>query len=342
MGDFPYINARIKVMKSQLLPASRLEELLHLPDVDAFIQALGDTPYNPELQEALSRFAGVRAVDEALAQNFYHTTRRILSFADGEPRRLIEVVLLRYDLQNIRAIVRGRHTGKSNDEILATLYPGGLLSEVRLRELLQQPDLRAIADTLVTWMHPLGFPLRQGVEAAQRSGTLVDIEVALDRAYVRYGLGIADGEGHSETALRRFLQNEITATNAKTALKLRRIRELSREERERFFIPGGYVFSRDQFATLADPQSSAAEIGAMRPLGAELTGQESLLEMERAIDRAFQKLAAQMFFGDPLSLDVVIGYLTRKAAEVSNLRVVAHAKQLGIPADGARQEIVVV
>ena len=342
MGDFPYINARVKVMKSQLLPPGRIEELLQLPDVDGFIQALADTPYNMELQEALSRFSGARAVDEALSQNFYHTTRRILSFADDTPRRLIEVVLLRYDLQNLRAIVRGRYTGKSEDEVLPTLYPGGLLSEVKLRELLQQPDLRAIADTLVIWMHPLGLALRQGVDAAQRSGSLLDIEMALDRAYLAYGLEVADEEGHSETTLRRYLQAEITATNAKTALKLRRLKDLTREERERFFIPGAYTLPRDRFLTLADPQVSAGEVAGVRLFGVELGAGESLLEMERTIDRAFQRMAARMYLGDPLALDVVIGYLARKAAEVSNLRVIAHAKLLGLSSDVAREEIMVV
>jgi V/A-type H+-transporting ATPase subunit C len=341
MGDFPYINARVKVMKSQLLPASRVEEFLAAPDLNAVIQALADTPYNVSLQEALSRFSGLRAVDEALAQNFYHTTRRILSFADGPARLQIEVVLLRYDLHNIRAIVRGKHTGKSDEEILATLYPGGVLSEVRLRELLAQPDIRAIADTLVTWMHPLGRALREGVDAAQRSGSLLDIEIALDRAYAHYGLRVADGEADGEATFRRFLSAEITMTNVKTALKLRQTRDLPPEERERFWIRGGGI-SRDRFLTLADPQSSASEVAGLRLFGVALTGAESLLEAERTIDRAFQRMAAQMYLGDPLGLDVVIGYLTRKAAEVSNLRVIAHAKQLGLAADAARQEIVSV
>ena len=341
MGDFSYINARVKVMKARLLAQGRVEELLQAADLDALIQALTDTPYNLELQEALSRFRGARAVDEALSQNFYHTTRRILSFADGPSRRQIEVVLLRYDLQNIRAIVRGRHTGKTEDEILATVYPGGVLSEGQLRELLQQPDLRAIADTLVTWMHPLGRALREGVDAAQRSGSLLDIELALDRAYARYGLRVSDGEGDGDATFRRFLSSEITATNVKTALKLRRVKELSREERQRFFIPGGAI-SLERFLTLADPQSSLAEAGALRLFGAELKGTEQLSEMERAIDRAALRWAAQLYLGDPLALDVVIGYLTRKAAEVSNLRVIAHAKLLGLPTDLARQELVSV
>ena len=341
MGDFSYINARVKVMKSHLLPPNRVLEFFASQDLEAFIQALSDTPYNMELQEALSRFRGARAADEALAQNFYHATRRILSFADGSPRLQIEVVLLRYDLQNIRAIVRGRHTGKSEEEILATLYPGGLLSEAKLRELLQQPDLRAIADTLVTWMHPLGRAVRQGVEAAQRSESLLDIEIALDRAYAQFGLRVADGEGGGEATFRRFLQAQITGTNVKTALKLRRMRELGREERARFYILGGAI-ALDRFLAFADPMSSISEIAGLPLLGAQLTGTESLLEMERAIDRAFQRMAAQMYLADPLAIGVVIGYLTRKATEVSNLRVIAHAKLLGLSDDVARQEIVVV
>lgn len=340
MGDFSYINARIKVMKSQLLPPGRLEGLLETPDLEAITQMLSDTPYNAELQEALSRFTGLRAIDEALSQNFYHATSRILGFADGSPRREIEVILLRYDLQNIRAIVRGRHTGKSDEEILATLYPGGLLSEVKLRELLQQPDLRAIADTLVIWMHPLGRALRAGVDEAQRSGSLLDIEISLDRAYAQYGLRVA-GEGGGGGALRRWLGTEITATNVKTALKLRRVRDLTREDRQKFFVLGGSL-SLERFLALADPQTSIAEAASVPLFGALLGGMEDLLAMERAIDRMLVQRAAQMYLNDPLGLDVVIGYLARKAAEVSNIRVIAHSRQLGIPADVARQEIVSV
>ena len=61
MGDFSYINARVKVMKSHLLPPNRVLEFFASQDLEAFIQALSDTPYNMELQEALSRFRGARA-----------------------------------------------------------------------------------------------------------------------------------------------------------------------------------------------------------------------------------------------------------------------------------------
>ena len=186
-------------------------------------------------------------------------------------------------------------------------------------------------------MHPLAGAVREGADALQRGGSLLDVESALDRAYVRYGRRIADTEGDGD--LRRYLQAEVTMTNAMTALKLRRIKELPREERERFFVPGG-TLPLDRFLTLADPQSSLSEIASMRLFGAELAGTETLSEIERAIEQAFQRMAARMYMADPLGVGVVIGYLARKAAEISNLRVIAHARQLGIPEDVARREIV--
>ena len=105
---------------------------------------------------------------------------------------------------------------------------------------------------------------------------------------------------------------------------------------------GAAELSLERFLSLADPQSSLAEAAAIRVFGTELPATENLLEMERAIDRASQQTAARLSLGDPLALDVVIGYLARKAAEVSNLRIIAHAKLLGISNDAVQQELVVV
>jgi vacuolar-type H+-ATPase subunit C/Vma6 len=104
----------------------------------------------------------------------------------------------------------------------------------------------------------------------------------------------------------------------------------------------GGAISQERFLALADPQTGIAEVAGTRVLGVDLSGTEDLVEMERMIDRAVQRMAAQMLLADPLGIDVVIGYLTRKAAEVANIRVIAHARQLGLATDVARQEIAIV
>src|SRR4030067_2678848 len=129
MPDFPYINARIRAMRSRLLDAGQMEELVSVPALDAFTQALNTTPYGHDVQEALTRSPALQAVDASLARNFYHTTTKILGFADGKPRQLIEIVLMRWDLANLRLILRGKHTGSRGEGIARNVMPAGSLHQ---------------------------------------------------------------------------------------------------------------------------------------------------------------------------------------------------------------------
>src|SRR3990170_3516451 len=97
MPDFDYINARVRAMRSRLLDPGRMEELLGAFTFDALLAGLNNTPYGKDLQEALARYRGIQAVDEALARNFSATTHKIRSFGDGKAKALIEALLLRWD-----------------------------------------------------------------------------------------------------------------------------------------------------------------------------------------------------------------------------------------------------
>src|SRR4030067_285780 len=134
MPDFYYINARVRAMRSRLLDPGRMEELLGALTFDALLAGLNNTPYGRDLQEALARYRGIQAVDEALARNFSATTQKIRSFGDGKPRALIEALLLRWDLANVRAVLRGKHTGRAEEDIMESVLPAGLLNRVALRE----------------------------------------------------------------------------------------------------------------------------------------------------------------------------------------------------------------
>lgn len=342
MPDFPYINARVRAMRSRLLDAGRMEELLVLPTLEAFMQALNNTPYAREVQEALTRHAGLRAIDEALGRNFYHTTTKILSFAEGKARSLIAAVLIRWDLANVRLILRAKHTGRPDNEIIANLVPAGGLSEVALRELASQPDIAGVVGALGGLDHPFAAPLSEGMAAYRESNDLLHLELRLDRFYVAHGFGVARGRGHSEQVVRRLLELELAATNLKTALKLHRAGPLSREQKLAFFIGGGIV-TEDLFLVLADPATVDQGMKALRVHGFPMKSVgEDLLAFERALDLELIRAQTGLYLADPLAIDVVIAYLAMKYNEVVNLRLIAHSKALGIPRDRVRKEMVSV
>jgi V/A-type H+-transporting ATPase subunit C len=340
-ADFGYINARVKGMKARLLPPGRLEELLSVPDLDAFLHALTNTPYGPELQEALSRYRGLRAVDEALARAFQKAARRVLSFADGKPRTLIQVLLLQWDVHNLRAVLRAKHAGHPPEAVEATLVPAAELSDVRLRELLQQPDVAAVVATLVTWGHPLGDALAEAIPEYQASQDLLSLELALDRAYYRWALQASRGRGGDAARVSELVRTQVDFTNVKTAFKLQQLPDLSPEQRERFFLEGGAVVTREVFRNLADPKTAEVGVREIRARGIQPEGRTPA-EVERWLEQEAARRMADLYLGDPLGVDVVIGYLTLLANEVRNLRLIARSKAMGIPRDLVRREMALV
>ncbi len=341
MPDFPYINARVRAMRSRLLDAARIDELLAAPSFEAFLQALGSSPYSRELQEALTRFTGLAAIDEALARNFLGTTTKILSFADGKARELIAAVLLRWDRANVRAILRGKHTGRAEEEIMASILPAGTLGEVLLRDLVRQPDVGAVAGALEAVGHPLGPAIAAALAGYQADQDLMRLELSLDRIYAEHVLAIARGNGHNEEVLRRTVQMEIDALNVKTAAKLARLEEgIDAAGRRRFFIPGGAVVDEKLFLGLSarDTLEASWQVLRIRGFPAGVVP-EDLTEFERGLDALLAREAARRYLGDPLSLDVVIGFLALKYNEVVNLRLVARSKAFGIPREMVRKEM---
>ena len=342
MPDFPYINARVRAMRSRLLDAGRMEELLAAPTLEAFTQALNTTPYAHEVQEALTRYPALQAVDAALARNFYHTTTKILGFADGKARQLIEAVLLRWDLANLRLILRGKHSGSRGEDIAANIIPAGSLNDAALRELAEQPDVPAVVGALSGLNHPFVTPLQEGMAEYLEGKDLFTLELALERFYALYGLRLAKGAGHSEQVVRALLQAELDATNVKTALKLQAA-GLRREEKARFFIPGGRIVSLDLFGLLADRETVEQGTKWLRLQAFPVkTIGDDLTAFEHELDLAIIKAQTTRYLGDPLSIDVVVAYLALKYSEVKNLRLIARSKQLGIPRDRVRKEMVVV
>lgn len=340
MPDFPYINARVRAMRSRLLDAGRMEELLAAPTLDAVIQALNATPYGHDIQEALSRYPAVGAVDTALARNFYQTTTKILGFADGRPRQLIEIVLMRWDLVNLRLILRGKHTGSRAEDIASNLIAAGTLHDAALRTLAEQPDVPAVVGALSGLNHPFVTPLQEGMAEYLERKDLFALELRLERFYALYGLQMVKGSGHSEQVVRALLQAELDATSVKTALKLQRS-ALSREGKARFFIPGGGIVSADLFLMLADRETAEQAMTSLRILGFPLKRiTEDLTTFERELDLAVIKAQTDLYLGDPLGIDIVVAYLALKYNEVKNLRLIARSKQLGIPRDRVRKEMV--
>jgi len=341
-ADYGYINARVKGMKSRLLSEAEQYELIATRDLSSLFERLSNSPYGREIQEALSRTKGLQAFEEAMRRHLVSLTSKILAISEGRPRALLEIIVQRWDLVNLKTILRGKHSNKSEEEILSLLIPAGTMSEAILRELLKQETLRALSEVLATWGNPFFIPLKEGEAKYSKTRNLASLELSLDKFYFNQGLKVTqDGDVNSQM-VREVLKTEIDGINIRTAFKLQKesiknLRELD------FFIEGGREITSKVFLSILQNPSLEQGLLALRKTSFRLTERPSdLHSLELFLERLLIKKFVQMYRWDPLTIGVVIGYLWMKYNELVNLRLIARGKLFQIPSDILVKELLFV
>jgi V/A-type H+/Na+-transporting ATPase subunit C len=331
-ANYGYVNARVRGLRSRLLPDGFVAEQVDAPSFAAFTGALAQTSYARDLEEAMAEHVGLTAVDEALARNYLRATDTLLRTARGSARDLIGLLLRRHDLANLKAIGRGRHAGRDADAVLAAVLPAGDLKAAVVRAMADAPDLGAAGQVLALSRHPLAEPFRKAAAAYAADGDLLAFEVALDRAF--YEGWAADAERlPAPDGFRRYVAAEIDATNLRTALKLRG----ADGDPKRYFVPGGAALSAAAFADIARAPSGEplpTHAGPLAPLG----GATSLTDVEVRLGAMLDTMARRLA-SDPLDVGLVTDYLRRKERETAQLRLLARGTYYGVPRAALAKEL---
>ncbi|HRP46660.1 MAG TPA: V-type ATPase subunit [Trueperaceae bacterium] len=336
-SDYGYINARVRGMRAKLLGSSFYQAALDATDFRAFTASLAQTPYMRELEEAQARGSGLGAVDQAVARNVYHTAHGLLTFADGRPRELIGMLLMRFDLANVKAIARGKHAGKSLEEIQGSLFPAGELKPTLLDQAAVASDMSAAAQVLAIAHTEVTTAFLKAARRYQNDLDLYALEVSLDQAYYAAVLSRADA-AHAPAGLKRYLQREIDGTNLRTALKVRGVGAQAAAE---LFVPGGREIKRSAFDAIVndtDGSALAALAGGTFAAAAAAAAGGSLSDADAEIRKVLDADAHRLSL-DPLDIGVVVDYLRRKEAEAAHLRLLARGKFYGVPREALEKEL---
>ena len=141
--DQGYINARVRGMYRTLLGPDALRALILLPDLDAMIAQFQKTPYREELETSCVWRSSVVCIENALRGRLAKTYSKILRmFGDDDAARYVRIFLNRWDVHNLKTILRGKNIHSPPEEIREALVPAGTLDEATLVELLKQNDVR--------------------------------------------------------------------------------------------------------------------------------------------------------------------------------------------------------
>lgn len=351
---FEYGNARVRARRSDLLNRARYQELAGL-DTDRLLATLSDTPYRPDLVAATPRYRGTRLFHEALRTNLANTLRDLATWYEGAAAGPVRWVVGRWDLRNIRTILRGHHARADPDEIRAALVPAGALGDDVLGELAGRAGLRPSVELMVAWGVPTPAVARAvagALRSFELSGGFPAVERALD-------LAAADELRRAlvdvEPEVARVLRTEIDQVNLLTALRLHNSRSDALDwdtlEAAERFLPGGVVpVVVLRRAARAEDRPTAVAIlceaalhATWRPALERWSDSGDVAALGGELDEMQIRIATGMFArADPLGPGVPLAFVWAKENEVANLRTIGAGVAAGVPPEEIEKELVIL
>jgi len=348
--DYGYANARIRGMRSHLMKKPFLDELIELPDIRRLIQELSETEYADDIEECLIHGRDAAAVDEALKNNMVRTYQKVSGFINDEAQYILITLMARWDIFNIKTILRGTHMHLSTEQIAEGLLPAGYLTQVDLEALTTQDDLRAIVDTAMTWGLPFAGALSDGYAEYSKSGDLAAMELALDRYYASWALGRLNKRRSNMRIARRVLGMQIDIMNLVMVFRLQNA-DTDAIDVESFFLDGGLDISFDLYTELGAMSDIDEVLDLLRgtsygmvlnDVAMQYLEANSIAVFERALEDYFMRKTLSQATGDPLGIGVAIAYLWAKQNEITNLRIIVKGKSVGMPEERVRGELILV
>jgi V/A-type H+/Na+-transporting ATPase subunit C len=328
-------------------------------DVDGILEFLAGTSYRAEIEAALSVTDGKRALHLALGRHLARTLGELRPFYEERSGELVDLLLSRFDLHNLLALLRGRVRGQPPEQVLANVVPLGPLGGAAAQEIARQQELARAVDLLVSWRLPDPAGARALADAwpeYERTEDLAALEHVLT---VRHALRL-DGAlrvaGRSAESLRELVAREHDAVNVLVVLRLRfalqldELSDLPPVPSSGRFLAGGRIAEAALESALRQPTRAEAVtklVDAARredwraPLQRIASGGD-LPTLQRELEVSRVRWAVGLFLrGDPLSFDVPIAFTVAQENEVRNLRLLAEGVSGGLPVAALRSQLIV-
>lgn len=332
-GNYAYAVARVKAKKSTLIGEDSYAKMLMMsvPEISRFISENG---YQKEMAELAGRIEGIDLVEHATYRNMARVFRTILQASQGELRDMLSAYLEKWDIWNLKVIVRGKTYGVDTESIKEDLVPAGRLSESDLDRLLSMDSEEEII-TAYCRMESLGIP-PEIVNSYKNTGNLTKVEDHFDRIYYERLLASIDPSSRPTRLFQDFIRKEIDTVNLETILKLK-TEGIFGDDVMEYIIPGGKQIDKKLATQLANAESMGSAAAGLAQLDfyddikdALDGGTDSLRNIVAGMKRYQIRQAKTFSHLYPLSVIPILDFMIHKEIEVNNIRIVARGVESGL------------
>lgn len=330
---YPYTYVRTAVMKSLLFRKEDYHKMLKMSfsEIAKFLQ---DSHYKNEINSLATAYSGADLLELALNRNLAESFKKLIRISPYELGLLIKEYAKRKDAEDIKTILRGKFTNSDEKQIINSITAAGTLSYDFLISLLKKESIEEILKN--NKMVDFAF-LRDGLRELNEKNSLLGIENAFDKYYYAHLIEFSKILPKEGALFRNFLQKEVEILNILILLRLKKAK-LGKEIIKEYIVPGSKL-SESKIMALAsfddlEELSRVLEKTEYKDIIAkgieEFKKNGSLITLETELYKHLLKQSILLLHQNPLTIDVILGYMFAKDIEIRNLKIIVKGKQLGL------------
>ena len=324
IGDYAFVNAKVRAMRSRMLTDTQIESLLAARGLDETILALRQTPY-ARIADDLAVGYDLRQTQLALEEEEVDLHLRLAGLLSGCPAAVVRHLATSYEIKNLKTVLRLWHRSLPIEP--AYLLRDFIVHRLPLAEIAQSENIQTVVRLLENT--PYAAAVSAAVDEFTRGHALFPVEASLDTTYFQELLQLVDGLPSSDrNAARRVIGGEIDLCNLNWVLSCKFYHRLPASKMSQYLIPSGLRILPEVAVRLYDAdklQSVLAEVADLPENVAEkargLDGSSAGVLLVAVVNQLLLREARRVLSGFPFNIGTVLGFLVLKRLETKNLIV---------------------
>lgn len=325
-AQFAYLHGRVSVFSEQLLSADSLQNLMvcSREEEKHALELAGLGHLAEDIVADSSR------LEQALITALISEAEVLANALNGTARDLLIYWVRRFELGNLKAVIRGKMTGQPVETIRDQLIDIGRFATLPVDDLLRTDDMAELLRRLEAT--PYSDIARQARRVYEEQQHLFALDAAIDRRYLAGLIKRVKSVGPSGSeALRSLIGVNVDRLNLSWLLRYRFAYNLAPAETFYLLVPAGYRISTTQLRELAQLGSIEEIVNHCPPEVRRLIdGLNSSTEIDRALEREALRIAGLILHHTAFNLARAFAYLVLRERDLDLIYAILKGKHLSI------------
>jgi len=336
-----YLNTRVSLYAGRLWQDEALDTLLGVAE-DSFVDTLtrrGLSGLVPGFGNPAGRQQETRSLEQRIIAQVLDETRVLIRPLSGNARTFMTYWTARFEVSNVKTLLRSKMMGESPAAVLSQLTPMGVFGRLDNQDLAHAEDVGELLRRLEAG--PYAGIVRHARRAIELSHDPFNLDAALDRGYYE-GL-IARGQPLEDSLglpFRGLMANLIDRINLVWLLRYRFNYKLPPAQVYYLLVGSRYSLTGARLQQLAALDNLEAVLAALpQPWLSRLSGAADIPDVFFRMEHAAAEQAVRVLRSNAPDIARAFAYLILRERDLRGVRAVLRGRHLGLPEAHVRQAL---